>query len=522
MKAIGGRRWQIASLYFGLVFGFGLLALVIGLPTGLLFGYFFTEYAADVLNFRILDYGFPAWVMAVLVGIGLVLPVLTASIPIISGVKRPIVDAFNANALLPNFGEGWVDRLLGKISWLPRPTALALRTTFTRKGRLLMTLITLSLAAGVVMAVFTARSSLMQTVDDIGSWWHYDAQIMLSRPVVIPSLETEAKRVAGVRYVEVWSDGFSIMNRPDGTKNDQYFTMGIPADTRVANFQFIEGRFFEPGEKGVILNNELYNEEGYLRLGQDVDVDIAGKRVKRQVIGVVTGSLQGPRLYFEREDLAELMGYSGSGTRMFTQMDDSMQGPTGKGLMGLGRPRLDQTMTGLRAFNQQVLADSLEQAFDNKGYAVSDTEISMLQLDDARGQLGILITFLIIMASALAAVGIIGLSGSMTLSVIESTREIGIMRAIGAGHRAIFAVYVTQGLVVGTISWFIGALIAIPISWALMQSLIGALGMSLAYKYSFTGVAVCLILVWTISALGSLLPAWAASQVSIRDAISYE
>jgi putative ABC transport system permease protein len=203
-------------------------------------------------------------------------------------------------------------------------------------------------------------------------------------------------------------------------------------------------------------------------------------------------------------------------------MDRSLEGSLQGGLFGVGIPRLDQSMEGVRAYNQQCIAQDLERAFDKKGYAVSETETALMQLDEARGQLGILITFLVIMASALAAVGVIGLSGSMTLSVIESTREIGIMRAIGASHRSVFSVYVTQGLVVGTLSWFLGAIISWPISWALMQALIGALGMTLAYKYSIAGVGICLVLVLAISALGSLLPAWRASQVSIRDAIAYE
>jgi putative ABC transport system permease protein len=96
------------------------------------------------------------------------------------------------------------------------------------------------------------------------------------------------------------------------------------------------------------------------------------------------------------------------------------------------------------------------------------------------------------------------------------------MRSIGASHGSIFSIYVTQGLVVGTLSWLLGAIVSLPLSWALMQSLIGALGMTLAYRYSVAGVVITLLLVWVISALGSLLPAWRASQVSIRDAISYE
>jgi putative ABC transport system permease protein len=153
---------------------------------------------------------------------------------------------------------------------------------------------------------------------------------------------------------------------------------------------------------------------------------------------------------------------------------------------------------------------------------VTSTQTSASQLESTSEQLGILTTFLFIMASALAVVGVIGLSGSMTLSVIESTREIGIMRSVGASHLAIFGIYITQGLVVGTLSWFFGAVLSWPVSYGFMLALRQALDMRLAYTFSFYGVFVWLILVWIISILASLLPAWRASQISIRDAISHE
>jgi putative ABC transport system permease protein len=375
-----------------------------------------------------------------------------------------------------------------------------------------MTLITLTLACAVVMAVFSARASLLQTVDDIGSWWRYDAAVLLSWPVLADELLDETESVNGVAYAETWIDGYSIINRPDGTKNEQYFTVGFPHDSEVAQFQFVEGRLFKKGAEEVVLNNELFNREDYLAVGDTIDLDIAGEQVTRTVVGVVTGSLRGPALYFERDDLAELTFFPETATRVYVRMDAGLAGD---------RPD-DQAVDSVRARNQQLIADRLEDAFDDLDYAVSDTETAVMQLDEARGQLGILTRFLIIMAGALAAVGVIGLMGSMTLSVIESTREIGIMRSIGASHAAIFGIYVTEGLVVGTISWFLGALLSYPLSFYLMEALRDALGMSLAYRYSYAGVAITLGLVWLISALGSVVPAWRASQVAIRDAITYE
>src|SRR4029078_6167636 len=53
MKAIGGRAMQIASLYLGMVLIFGLLALLIAVPLGVLGAHGFAGYTAGLLNFDI-------------------------------------------------------------------------------------------------------------------------------------------------------------------------------------------------------------------------------------------------------------------------------------------------------------------------------------------------------------------------------------------------------------------------------------------------------------------------------------
>lgn len=499
MKAIGGRRFQIARMYIGLVCGYGVLGVIVGLPFGLIFGHRFIIYAADVLNFYVYDYNYPTWVIVVLVSIGTLVPVIASALPIASGVKRPIVDAFNANALMGDFGHSFVDRILAKIKGLPRPTALALRSTFAKKGRLALTLATLILASGVVMAVFSARASLLQSVDNVGTWWNYDAMLNLSAPAPYKSLEIDALKIDGVTYAETWLDARTVLKRPDGSTNEAYFTLGVPGDTKVLDFEYTQGRALEPGEKGVVLNTELFNDEPYLTPGASVYLEINGQEVERKVVGIATGSLMGPYLFMDRDDLSQLMGIDGAATRVIVK----------DGLNATGEQQME-------------LGDTLENTMSHKGYATSSVQTQQKQLATTKGQLGILIQFLIIMASALALVGIIGLSGSMTLTVIESTREIGIMRSIGASHRSIFGIYITQGLVVGTLSWLGGAVISYPLSWFLMVALEAALGMPLAYKYSVGGIFVWLGMVWLISIVGSLLPAWRASQVSIRDAISYE
>ena len=65
--------------------------------------------------------------------------------------------------------------------------------------------------------------------------------------------------------------------------------------------------------------------------------------------------------------------------------------------------------------------------------------------------LNIIVVFLVIMAALLAAVGGIGLSGTMSINVLESTREIGVMRAVGASNGSIYQIFITEGVVVGLV-----------------------------------------------------------------------
>ncbi len=137
-------------------------------------------------------------------------------------------------------------------------------------------------------------------------------------------------------------------------------------------------------------------------------------------------------------------------------------------------------------------------------------------------QLGILVTFLVIMAAILAAVGVIGLTGTMIINVLESTREIGVMRAIGASHGSIYQVFVTEGVVVGLLAWTGGVVLSVPMSYGLVELLQQAIGMPLSFAFSWMAVGAWLAVVCVISAVASLLPAFRASQVSVRDAIAYE
>jgi putative ABC transport system permease protein len=99
------------------------------------------------------------------------------------------------------------------------------------------------------------------------------------------------------------------------------------------------------------------------------------------------------------------------------------------------------------------------------------------------------------MAILLALVGGLGLMGTMSINVLERTREIGVLRAIGAPNRGVAQVFILEGITIGFLSWLMGALLAIPLTQGLNSALGSAtMGTPLTYSYSMPGLWLWLVL----------------------------
>jgi putative ABC transport system permease protein len=122
----------------------------------------------------------------------------------------------------------------------------------------------------------------------------------------------------------------------------------------------------------------------------------------------------------------------------------------------------------------------------------------------------------------LGVVGALTLASTMSLSVVERTRELGVMQTIGATPARVIWVVMSEALFIGALSWFGAVAIAL-----LLSSLIGArIG-----SFLFGGplplvVSPVALLAWLAVALlggaaASALPARAASRLTIRETLAY-
>jgi ABC-type antimicrobial peptide transport system permease subunit len=117
-------------------------------------------------------------------------------------------------------------------------------------------------------------------------------------------------------------------------------------------------------------------------------------------------------------------------------------------------------------------------------------------------------------------VGGIGVMNTMTMSVFERTREIGVLRALGWRRRRIVQMVLTEALVLSLLGGAAGVLFGIGMTQAL--TLVPAAAALVAASYRLELVLQALTVALVLGAIGGLYPAWRAASLSPLEALRYE
>jgi putative ABC transport system permease protein len=511
MKVVGGRTKQIVQLYLTMVLVFGLLSLLVAVPLGSLAAYAMSSYLADLINFDLTGFRIPPRALALEVAVGLIVPILAAVYPVFAGSRITAYQAINSYGLgKGHFGRGLVDRLVegvtSAIRSLSRPARISLRNTFRRKGRLALTLSTLTLGGAIFIAVLSVHASLLTTLDDALTYWNYEIEVDFARPHRIATIEREAKSIPGVADAESWTGNTARRIRDDGHEGPNIYVLGAPADTDLIQPTLLEGRWLLPEDQNaIVVNSEVIKEEPDIKVGDEITLKIEGREDTWQVVGIVQGIMTGRIAYANQPYLARVIRWVGRSGGVQIVAEDPGGGAKND------------------AAYQSELAKRIKAHFDSRGIQVSSTETTASIRENIEYQFGIIVIFLAIMAVLIAVVGGLGLMGTMSINVIERTREIGVMRAVGASDGAVVKIFVVEGLFIGLLSWLAGASLALPIG-KLLSDAVGTafLEAPLNYTFSTQGTLLWLALVVVLAGTASILPALSASRLTVREVLAYE
>jgi putative ABC transport system permease protein len=509
LKAIGARTSTIIGVYLVNALVYGLLALAIALPLGAVVASSITKIFLNLFNIEYNQFELSSQAVIFQVISAIAAPLIAGLPPVLQGARITVRQAIASYGLGGDFRSGRLDRMVDAFGqrWLSTQYATALGNMFRHRGRLMLTQVVLITAGSAFLMVMSLNTSAAFTLDNLFGRRHFDITIQFAANQRATRVQTLAATVPGVEGSELrlvqsatlFVEGQLVKEAGIGTS-----LQGIPTGSDFSSPLMVAGRWFTPGETGrAVVMTRQTAEDNQVQIGDTVTLDL-GELGKDDwlVIGlydpVFVGGFNQDTIFAPLEALYQTTKKYGQGSVLYVR-----------------------TTSHEPAFTTAV-TKQLKDMYERHGLKVAISETQVDARKTADWQFAIVIWMMLALSIIVALVGGLALMGALSIGVIERTKEIGVLRAIGARSRSILGIFVMEGLLQGMLSW----LIAMPISFFASPILANALGntmfgATLDYQYNWSAVLTWLVTVLIISILASILPARGAIRISVRDSLAY-
>ncbi|HET9931301.1 MAG TPA: ABC transporter permease, partial [Polyangiaceae bacterium] len=447
MKTLGARTGQLGLLYAALIVVLGSVAVALALPLGVVGARGLARMSAGMLNLTIATYAIPWWVFAIQIAAGVLVPLAAASAPIVRGCRVTVREALDRHgASQPALRSRGV-ALLHKLTWTSRVTSLALRNAFRQRTRTMLTLVLLAAGGAMFMTALDISRGWARIVDRVYENRSYDVEIRLNSPA---QLTEPLQGVPGVRKVEAWAYSHTALwkpNRvdvvrtyPDGS-HGSLALIGPPPTTDLVHFPLLAGRWLLPQDTdAVVINHMVLGQAPGTKVGDELTFSLEGRPTTWRVVGIVEEVGSPGAAYVSREAFERLSGTP-------------------------GKARMLRVATTATSPNERTaVIRAIERRLEQERADV-EAVIPLSVLRTAMGDhIVVLIRMLLAMAALMVTVGMLGLASTMGTNVLERTREIGVMKTIGATPNQVARLVVSEALFVGVVSWLAAVVLAVPLT----------------------------------------------------------
>ncbi len=495
LKTLGASTWQVARLYAAFVGLAGAAAVALAIPAGLLGARGLSASIAHLLNFDLTSQAVPAWVFLVQAATGVGVPLLVSAIPIGLAARRTV------RATLDDHGAT-TGALPAALAWLPLPLRNALR----RPARLALSLGLLAAGGAMSVSAIQVERGWEANVAKVYATRSYDVEVVLNAPATM-DLAARVAQAGGVRGAELWGYAPAAFSRPGAIDvvrtypdrgHGSLFAMGIPPETGLVHFPLLAGRWLRAEDRGtgaLVLNHGAAQLSGK-RVGDEVTVSIGGRPSTWHVVGVVEEIGAAGVVYAADSAFGAAAGTPGQGRLL--RVRTSAASPAGRA-------------DAIRA---------IEAALGGAGASVQ----SVLPLAELRTAMGdhvlVLVRMLEALAGILGLVGLLGLVSAMSVSVVERTRELAVMKTLGATPARLARLLLAEALAIAGLAYVAGCALSVPLT-LLVDRIVGNLGflapLPLVLSPGAAGAWLAIGAAGTV--LATVIPARRAAGLSIREAL---
>jgi putative ABC transport system permease protein len=469
MKAIGGRRRQIARIYGRTALMLGALGGIAGVALGVALANVLTGFFASL--FYGVDAGFHVDppVLVVSLAVGLLGPPLAALPAIRRASRLPVAEALAATGSAVG-AQGRIDALLRRLTFLPRSVQIGLRGVARRKRRTLATAMQVALSVGALLALLALGTSVGNATREYYDDLRYDifAGTVATRPFT-----AEATRVlASTPGVERIQPLLSTSAKANGKDVLMWGTEARPLmETRVS-----AGRWYTPAEAGsharvAVLGRQLADHLGS-EPGATAEIQTPAGPVRVRVVGISNSQgNNGLVAYMPLPSLQTVLHSPGEVNNYWVVAASKEH-----------------------AFIDR-LTSRLEDTLGAHGTQVTTAEVYVQRRDNVEIN-ATLTQSITVLGLVIVAISMVGLVNAMTMAVLERTREIGMLRCVGARARDVRRIFGVEGIAVALLGWLLG----LPAGYLMARGMIALTTalVDLRLDFAFPAVNLAITLAGTV------------------------
>ncbi len=315
-------------------------------------------------------------------------------------------------------------------------------------------------------------------------------------------------KVPGVKDLSYWTGASAQVKYRDQIRYT--FVVGVPLDRsdlflESGAYKSDEGSLFRKNDEGKVMIGSQYKYNNFFSRPVSVNdkLIINGQQFEVKTILKTIGNPQDDRII-----LMPLSDFKD----LFNQTD-----------------RIDQIVVQVDREDDinEIVDRTRKRLLNTRGLTEKTRDFIILTPEELLSSFGtvlnIITGFLIGIAAISLLVGGIGIANTMFTSVLERTREIGIMKSVGAQNKDILLIFLIESGLLGLVGGIIGVLLGISISKGIEYIAVTQLATTLLRAaIPFYLIIGCLAFSFLIGAISGIWPAWRATKIKPVEALRYE
>lgn len=315
------------------------------------------------------------------------------------------------------------------------------------------------------------------------------------------------EKVSGIKRVTFWAAGNA---KVENDKNIRFIPIvGIDLDTsdlyiETGAYEATEGRLLKKGDSNSVMIGSRFKE------------DFIGNQVKTGDLLLINNKP------FKVKGILKPIGNPGDDSLIYMPLEDF------RALFDIPE-RIDTIIAQVEPGKDiKEISNSIEKKLISfRGLTKDNTDFVILTPEELLQSFGNVLSIITAFLAGIAAisllVGATNIANTMYTSVIERTREIGVMKAIGAKNSDILIIFLIESGLIGLLGSIVGVLLGMLIGKSIEYYAINYLKTTLL-QVSFPPYLIigCLLFGFLVGAISGSLPSYQASKLKPVDALRYE